>query len=129
MDYKPKLSVEWFVIFTRSKKKTWFLKWLKKDFSHVYAMTLSPGKQFWIVVNPISAFLDYELLMVDKYPHPRLYAEQGAVILPVKAIIPEQERWTLCIFNCVEVVKALLGIRAFWIFTPWQLYKHLTKRR
>ena len=64
--------------------------------------------------------------MIDDYPHPRLYADDNSVILPVKAVIDSmQSRWTLCVFNCVEVVKALLGIKNFFILTPYQLFKYL----
>ena len=90
-------------------------------------MKKSPGGQFWIVINPLLPVLDCELLLVDDYPHPRLFADPEAVILPVKAITINKPRWTFCIFNCVEVVKALLGIKAFWVWTPWQLYKYLIK--
>jgi hypothetical protein len=34
-------------------------------------------------------------------------------------------RGTLCWFNCVEVVKAHVGIKSFWCWTPYQLYKLL----
>lgn len=103
------------------------MKWLKPDFSHVYAMKKSPGGQFWIVINPLLACLESELLCVDQYPHPRSFAGIGAIVIPVRAIIKEKPRWTLCVFNCVEVIKALLGIRAFWVWTPYQLYKYLIK--
>ena len=33
------------------------------------------------------------------------------------------------IFTCVEVVKRILGIHARRIFTPWQLYHYLTKKK
>lgn len=32
-------------------------------------------------------------------------------------------------FNCVEVIKALLGVRNPLIITPYQLYRHLTNGR
>ena len=127
MDLKPTLTVDWFIIFTRSRYKFWALKWIEKDFSHVYAMKKSPGGQFWIVVNPLLACLDCELLCVEQYPHPRLFAGDGVIILPVRAITKDVPRWTFCVFNCVEVIKAILGIRAFWVWTPWQLYKYLTR--
>lgn len=127
METSKKTTVDWFIIFTQSRCKMWLMKFLKKNFSHVYAAKKSPGGQFWIIVNPLLPFLSCELLLVDQYPHPRLFVENGAVILPVKAYIKNEARWAFCVFNCVEVVKALLGIKSFWVFTPWQLYKYLTK--
>lgn len=128
VDHKATLTVDWFVIFGPSKYKKGIMRWIKPDFSHVYAMKKSPGGQFWIVINPLLALLDAEILLVDDYPHPRAYAGQDAVILPIRAVITQKPRWSLCVFNCVEVVKALLGIRSFWTWTPWQLFKYLKKR-
>jgi len=31
-------------------------------------------------------------------------------------------------FTCVDTAKAVLGIRAFWVRTPWQLYRYIQKR-
>ena len=33
----------------------------------------------------------------------------------------------LAIFTCVEAVKRILGIRATWVLTPWQLYRRLSQ--
>jgi hypothetical protein len=32
-------------------------------------------------------------------------------------------------FSCVESVKRVLGIHAWGVLTPWQLYRHLIRRR
>lgn len=37
------------------------------------------------------------------------------------------DRGHLCRFNCVEVVKSLIGMKSFWTFTPYQLYKKLRR--
>jgi hypothetical protein len=29
--------------------------------------------------------------------------------------------------TCVEVAKRILGLRAWWIITPWQLFKFIRK--
>jgi hypothetical protein len=67
-----------------------------------------------------------ELLSKIDYPHIRCI-EPNSIILSIRAIIkPENYRHTLCVFNCVEVVKSLIGVRAFWCWTPYQLYKRLS---
>ena len=120
------LTEDWFVVFTRSEYKKGVMRWIKRDFSHVYAMQKSPGGQFWVVVNPLLSHVDVELVVVDDYPHPRTWAGPAAVILPVRAKIKgDAVRWSVCVFNCVEVIKGLLGIKSFWTWTPWQLYKHI----
>lgn len=43
-------------------------------------------------------------------------------------VIPERtSRFPLC--TCVEQVKRILGITGFWIWTPYQLWKHLQEVR
>lgn len=104
------------------------VRMLEPPFQHVYAMKKSQGGQFWIVVNPLSEYTEVDMIPVSEYPHIRLYTGEDAVILPVESNIKHKERWTLCVINCVEIVKSLLGIRAFWVFTPKQLYNYLTSR-
>ena len=127
MNTGGKTIVAWYIVFTRASELRGVMRFLKRDFTHVYAMRKSEGGQFWIIVDPMFSHLKCTLELVDDYPHPRCYTGSTAIILPVKAFIGTDSRWTLCIFNCVEVVKALLGIRRFWIWTPYQLYQYLRR--
>lgn len=128
MEPTPTQKVELFVIFTGSQMNHWLIKRLMPMFQHCYTMQKTPGGAFWIIVNPKSAFTSVTIETVDDYPHPRLYSGRESVILPVRTVVKEmQPRHTLCIFNCVEVVKSLLGIRDFWLLTPRQLYKRLSR--
>ena len=101
------------------------MRFLDESFKHVYAIKKSPGGQFWIIVDPVSSHTSVDLLPVLEYPHIRTLVKENDVVLSVRAIIDEKERWTLCVINCVEIVKALLGIRAFGVITPKQLYHYL----
>jgi hypothetical protein len=116
---------EYYIIFTASKHNNWMVRMLTAPYQHVYAIKKSRGKQFWIVINPLSPFTDVNIYPVTEYPHVRMLIESNDKVVKVKANIENKERWTLCIINCVEVVKSLLGIRSFWTFTPKQLYKYL----
>ena len=119
-------TVDWFIIFTRSELKHWLMDKLEPNFQHCYAMKKSDGGQFWMIVNPMRSHTQVLLESVDTYPHPRLYAGAESVIVPIRASIdPLLNRHTLCVFNCVEVLKSLLGIKDFWLWTPHQLYKRL----
>lgn len=126
MDQGFKEVVECFVVFTKSKSNHWIFKLIDSEIQHVYLMQKSKGEQFWTIINPLFSHTRLETVLVDDYPHPRCYTGENAVIVPVKAIVDiEQQRWTLCVFNCVEVVKSFLGIKSFWTLTPYQLYKRL----
>ena len=125
MDVSTKYIEHWYVIFRPTTLKHWIFRWLNPHFQHVYAVKESPGGEFWIVVDAKNSFTQVRMLSKMDYPHIRLL-EPDSVILSIRAIInPDNYRYTLCLFNCVEVVKSVLGIRAFWCWTPYQLYKRL----
>ena len=119
---------EYYVIFTDSKRDNWMVKRLKAPFQHVYAIKKSEGGHFWVKVDPTSPATLIDLYPVHQYPDYRLLIKDSDKVIRVTAKIdPDRERWTLCIFNCVEQVKALLGIRSFWTWTPRQLYRYLRR--
>ena len=125
MDTATKHIVNYHVIFKKSPLKHWVFNWLDSEIQHCYAVKESPGGEFWIVIDAKNSVTEVQLLSKIDYPHIRCI-EPDSVILSIRAIIdPSNYRHTLCVFNCVEQVKALLGIRAFWIWTPYQLYKRL----
>jgi hypothetical protein len=118
---------EYYIVFTKSTHNSWMVKMLKPPFQHVYLIQKSQGGAFWIIVDPKASHTEMNLLPVSEYPHVRLLCESNDVILPVKTIIKPDDRWTFCIINCVEIVKSFLGIRAFWVWTPKQLYNYILK--
>ena len=128
MDTTTKAIEEWWVVFTDSKDENLLTPFLQEGFQHVYAMKKTEGEIMWHVINCMRSHIHVDLEPIDTYPHPRCYAGEDAVIIPVRAIIDTSRiRGTLGIFNCVEVVKGLLGIKEFWVWTPWQLYKYLMR--
>ena len=125
MDDSPPITEHWYIIFKGTDLKHWVFKYLQPNFKHCYAVKESAGGQFWIIMDNKSCHTDVRIEAKLDYPHIRLLAPDS-VILSIRAIInPENYRHTLCIFNCVEVCKSVLGIRDFWLWTPYQLYKRL----
>ena len=121
----PNTVQNWYVIFRKTTLKHWVFTWLNPEMQHCYAVKESPGGEFWIVVDAKNSVTEVNLLSKIDYPHIRCVAPDS-VILSIRAIIdPDNYRYTFCVFNCVEVVKSLLGIRAFWVWTPYQLYKRI----
>lgn len=125
MEISSKIKEEYYIVFTASKHNNWMVRLQKAPFQHVYAVKKSLGQQFWIVINPLSSYTSVNIHPVSEYPTIRSLVDCGDIVVKVKAFIDSKDRYTLCVFNCVEVVKSLLGIRNFWLFTPYQLYKHL----
>lgn len=120
---------DYFIIFTNTRHKHWLLKRLRNKFQHVFAVKKSAGGEFWIVINPIISHTHVSIVPISHYPTigALLFDPANSVVIPVTAKITDNERYTLCVFNCVEVIKSLLGIRAFWTWTPYQLYRYLKK--
>lgn len=129
MNQSVKETVRYYLMFTVSTSKHWVFRWLDSDIQHVYAMTLSPAGQFWIVVDPLMSHLRPTLLPVSEFPYPYVY-DPGAIIIPVTSIINlDNVVHGIGLFSCVSIVKALLGIKNRFILTPYQLYTYLRRRR
>jgi len=120
--------VEWYICFKDVEESHWFQKYLKKGFKHCYAFSLSPGGSFYQVVDPARAYT-----LIDLYPvNDEIFAELTnchEYVKIVKVIDRESHRGTICHFNCVEVVKSLIGMASFFTFTPYQLYRKLKDER
>ena len=129
MDNSEQIVKLVYVVFTPSKSNHWVFNWLDPYFQHCYTVESSEGGQFWIITDSKLECLSVRIEAKDNYPTVRdLYPD--SVILSTKVIIkPNNYRYTLCVFNCVEVAKAVLGIKAFWCWTPYQLYKRLSHGR
>lgn len=125
MRFNKKITQEYYIVFTGTKHDHWMVKHLKSPFQHVYALKKSEGGMFWIKIDPTSSATLITMHSVEDFPHIQTMISRDDVVLNVKAIISEKERWTFCIINCVEIVKSLLGIRAFWVWTPRQLHDYI----
>ncbi len=120
---------DWHIVFTNSKLKHWLMPHLTPGFQHCFAVKESDGGHFWIIADSKICYTDIHLASKLDYPHIRLLCPDS-VILSIRAIIrPENQRYTFCVFNCVELCKSLLGIKAFWCWTPHQLYRRLTNEQ
>ena len=109
----------------------WFWKLLKPGFGHV---------QVWIMRNDLWIQLDgcLEALFIrthERAPWELLdgthKAKYNPRFLPQRYTIRTgrvREPFHFGPVTCVELTKAILGIRAPLVRTPWQLYKHLTRK-
>lgn len=125
MDQSTNHIEYWYIIFRKTELKHWVFRWLDPEFQHCYAVKESPGGEFWIIVNSKSCYTDVTIKSKLDYPHIRSL-DPNSVILSIRAIMqPDDYRYTFCVHNCVEVCKSVLGIKDFWLWTPYQLYKRL----
>ena len=112
------------VVFSGQADLPW-LKIFKPGFRHCFVL-LDDGSH-WITVDPLS---NYTEVLIHKVPHefnmPLWLKDRGYKIL--KASLDRKRNsapWM--VFTCVEAVKRVLGLHKRFIFTPWQLYRHLIK--
>lgn len=111
------------VVFSGKADLAW-LRLLKRGFRHVFAVVDCEG--VWVVVNPMSHRTELTLAeglsAADLKRHYRAYGLR-VVESRTRDPGPYPAPWRL--FTCVEAVLRVLGLQAPWVFTPWQLYRHL----
>lgn len=112
------------VVFSGQADMPW-LKVLKPGFRHC-AVLLNDGKN-WITLDPLANYTDVVVHHVEReFDLPGWMRDRGHRVVPAP-IARLQKPAPLSVYSCVEAVKRVLGIHRRFIFTPWQLYRHLTK--
>jgi hypothetical protein len=113
------------VVFADHADCAW-LTFLRRGFRHCFVV-LRAGS-LWLACEPLKDRIELATLALPPgFDLPAFYAGQGHRVLqgcrppprPRQAFAPGP-------LTCVTVVKRLLGIRAPWVWTPWQLYAHLS---
>jgi hypothetical protein len=124
MQYKAKSVNHYYIVFGESKHEHWFIRLLPPSFQHVLAVR--DDGEYWTIINPLCSHIDTRVVLkgdcadiVQLYPN--------SIILSHKAVLEsEAMTWCLGINSCVDVVKRVIGLRAFWVWTPRQLFKRLS---
>ncbi len=117
------MSGEIWIAFS-GKADVQFLKFLRPGFRHCFALLRGPDT--WLVVDPMLHKLEVQATLcaadfdLPAWMRARGYRVTRAPRLPTpaRALLPAP-------FTCVEAMKRLIGLRAWWVLTPWQLYRRL----
>jgi len=120
---EPRTEI-WTVCFSKAANKHWVQRFLHKDFQHCYAFKKSPGGQFFLIVDPIRSYTVVDMVPANEEEF-KLLTENVTFLTVVATIDLTKDRGHFCRFNCVEMIKALIGLKSFWTFTPKQLYRKL----
>lgn len=106
----------------------WWQRLMKPGFRHCGVLIEVGGN--WIVLEPLAACLEVRVLpgaspssLIRMLRRRHLVAIETAVVPIVGSVLFPGP------FTCVEAVKRVLGIRTFWVQTPWQLYKKIHIRK
>ncbi len=106
----------------------WWLRLLRRGFRHCFVALSMPSG--WVVVDPLS-----HRTVVTHFPASKefdlagWYRQQGMAVVSVNDGSPYRRTAPIRPYSCVESVKRILGIHAAFVLTPWQLYRHLNKKR
>lgn len=125
---------DWYVVYHHRIPHFRWAGWLKPGFRHVELarpIYYGPGLNdvVWHHVLPTFEMLDVEL---STDPRPPWVKCPGSTVQKVTASRPywKVRSWfDIGPITCVEIVKFALGIQAFWVRTPWQLYQYIAKRQ
>ena len=102
------------------------LKCCRRGFRHCFMIMLHQDR--WILIDPRSNKTDISLLPHPKsFNFPRYFSEQGKTVVKIPVIqTPAKILWPFPV-SCVETSKRIIGLHAWWVVTPYQLYKRLIK--
>jgi hypothetical protein len=102
------------------------VRFLKSGFKHCYAL-MHDGR-VWVTVDPLSHYTEVTVHhhLPPEFDLPAWLETHGLTVVPVRYVpaVPKSLPWR--VYTCVELVKRVLCIRHPYVFTPWQLYRHLT---
>lgn len=124
---------DWYIVYHHREPYYSFTNFLKPGFRHVELtrpVSFGPGINdvVWLNLLPTFEMLDAE---ISTDPRPPWVKCPGSTVQKVTCVLrhPAVRSWfDLGPPSCVEIVKMALGIRAFWVRTPWQLYQHINRR-
>lgn len=103
----------------------WFTFW-RKGFNHCYVVDYDPKADVWMKAECASRRMIFDIYKEDESDFLIGSLVEYATCVDAKGFktaiyLP---RW----LYCVSFVKHFLGIKKWWIFTPYQLYCELRKQ-
>ncbi len=113
------------VVFTNESELPW-VRIFKKGFRHCFVM-INDGEN-WVSIDPMANYMDIAVHHVPcDFDLPQWLRGRGHRVIPAPLNMNIKKPAPWMMFTCVEACKRVLGLHNRLIFTPWQLYRHLTK--
>jgi hypothetical protein len=124
---------EWYVVYHDRAPYRWFFRYLKPGFRHVELarpIYYGPGVNdvAWLFLLPMFEMLDVQLSTDPTPPWVRCPKSTVQKVTAMRPLGQVRDWFQVGPSTCVEAAKWALGIRAFWLRTPHQLYKYIHKR-
>ena len=121
--------MKWIICFCDSKNIGLWKLFTKNrvGFTHVYAVNYDPELDIWRKVEITTTGFDFQTLKGDKATELvlQMHIRDTCVEIDVK----DHPIYIPRLFYCVSFIKHLCNVRKFWIWTPYQLYCELLKRK
>ena len=117
----PRLAL---VVFVDHAECRW-LRVLRAGFRHCFVV-IRDGS-VWLACDPLKDRIELSVLPIPQcFDLPGFYAGRGLRVLggATKPDLPRRG-FAIAPLTCVTVAKRLLGVRAPFVMTPWQLYRQL----
>ena len=95
-------------------------------FRHAFASVADGG--YWITLDGCDGLPVVRVMAAADYDLAAFYRGCGYTVVETE-VRSDWPRSPWMAANCVGVVKRMLGLRAPWVLTPWQLYRTLMKER
>jgi hypothetical protein len=111
----------------------WWAKWLRPGFRHVEltrAVRYGPGMSdvLWLSLLPSVEMLDAEIGFDARPPWVRCPGSAFQRVTATRPVGSMRQWWHFGPLSCVEIAKMALGVNAFAVRTPWQLYQYIQRR-
>lgn len=97
----------------------------RPGFRHCF-VALNNGRA-WIELDPRGDGLHVSAEVSAPFDLAGYYRAQGYVVVAASVAVTRRRYALPWAFTCVETVKRVLGLQGWWLWTPWQLYRHLEK--
>ena len=132
-NFIPKVTRTYWIRWTAGE--TYYTRFFKRGYGHL-SLLIKEGDH-WVSFDPRGKLFEWNILPFKGSDDlPWAYSCQGNTtqIIGITITYDEESLAGLSIFRpmaffapCVSFVKYCLGIRRWWIWTPYQLYKCLIK--
>lgn len=101
-----------------------WLRLLKPGFRHCF-LILNDGRH-WLTLDPMAGWTEVAVQPVPAaFDLIEWYRQQGFLVVPATIRAQPARPLPLAPFTCVEAVKRALGLRAWRVLTPHQLFRRL----
>jgi hypothetical protein len=103
-----------------------WLRWLRPGFRHCF-VAVDDGAG-WLTVDTLLHRLEVRATgLPSAFDLAGEYRRMGLTVTEVVPAPVPLRRAPVGVFTCVETAKRLLGIRAPWVVTPWQLHRLVSR--